>query len=108
VLNCGKPAFDPTSVSTNRGGKCESCFLSELRALLAQGQKKEQQKLARADSKFKKQGYTHRVDAWIHPASGGDDKLVSLYMVNPTDKQIQTELKKGNSCVLNDYKLTVL
>lgn len=28
--HCGAPAFDPKVVMTNRGGSCESCFLSAL------------------------------------------------------------------------------
>ncbi|ABO59819.1 hypothetical protein Bcep1808_6932 (plasmid) [Burkholderia vietnamiensis G4] len=105
---CSKPAFDPTSVSTNREGECESCFMAKLNAEFAASQEKERKKLAKLDAKYKRQGFTHRVDAWIHPSGGGDDRQVSYYMTDPTDEQIKKELKKSGSCVLDDYKVIPL
>lgn len=105
---CGKPAFDPTSISTNRASKCEACFIAELNAEFAQATERENRKLQRLDIKYKGQGYTHRVDAWIHPVRGGDDRQISFYMVDPNEKQIKAEIKKSGSGVLDDYKIIPL
>lgn len=58
---------------------------------------------------MKAKGMTHRVDAWVHPAGGGDDYLVSLYVNGePTKSLIQKELKKLKSSVLDDYTIQAL
>ncbi|MDG1581083.1 hypothetical protein [Pseudomonas sp. GOM6] len=101
---CSQPAFDPSTCLSNRGGVCERCFLKQLRAECEAEQAKEEQKLKRKDARLKKQGFTHRIDAWIHPASGGDDYQVSIWMVNPTEKDIHKELRKLESCEVNDFK----
>lgn len=104
---CQKPAFDPSSCSTNRDGKCESCFMAELNAAFEKETKKEDAKLKRDDAKFKARGYTHRVHAWIHPASGSDYELM-MWMINPTQEEITSELKKKKSVDTTDYKLIEL
>ncbi|WP_176000295.1 hypothetical protein [Burkholderia vietnamiensis] len=106
-VKCSKPAFDPDTVRTNREKKCERCFMGELNAEFEKGREKAARRMAKNDEKYKKQGYTHRVDAWIH-RDAGDDVAVSYYMKDPTDAQIQAELRKARSVVLNDYKLVQL
>lgn len=104
---CGKPAFDPGSVDTNRGGECEQCFMAALNADLEKAQKKEQRRMERLDAKRKQEGYTHRVDAWIH--AGGDDKQIAYYVKGkPTKKQIHDLLRKEKSRELNDYTVITL
>lgn len=103
---CSNPAFDPKVHDTNRAGQCESCFMTKLNAQFAKEKAKEDAKLAKLDAKYKSQGYTHRVDMWVH--AGGDDVPVSMWMKNPTDEQIQAELKKRKSLVLTDYQKIVL
>lgn len=105
---CGQPAFDPAAVKTNRDGQCEVCFMQALTADLEQDQAKEQKKIARLDAKRKAEGFTHRVDAWIHPARGGDDYQMSMWMKDPTTEAIQNELKKQRSVILTDYRTTPL
>lgn len=106
--NCGKTAFDPTSISTNRESKCEPCFLAKLNAEFAAAQAAEKRKFEQLDAEHKAAGSTHRVDAWIHPSSGGDDRQISFYLNNPTDRRIKSEIKKAGSAVLNDYKVIPL
>lgn len=105
---CSSPAFDPSTCSTNREGVCERCFLKQLQADCEAAQAKEEKKLKRKDARLKLQGFTHRIDAWIHPASGGDDYQVSIWMVNPTEKDIHKELRKAGSCEVNDFKMIEL
>lgn len=103
---CGKPAFDPATCDTNRAELCEHCFLFDLNAKYEKDKKKEEQKLKRRDAAKKKQGYTHRVTAWVHPEAGGDDYMVDLYCPGkPTAAQIKAELKKEGSCVLDHYQI---
>ncbi len=60
----------------------------------------------RSDARHKAKGYTHRVDACIHPAHG-DDYLTSTYVVCTPDKaQIDKILR--SSVVKDDYVVTEL
>jgi len=99
---CGAPAFDNSWQPTNRDGDCERCFHKIIDAELEQGLAKEAKKLAKLDAKYKAQGFTHRVEAWIH--RNGDDKQISLWMQNPTQAQIRAELKREGSLDLTDFK----
>lgn len=105
---CGKPAFDPATVSTNRDGQCEACFMAALKAEFSAAQEKENRRLAKLDAKRKLEGYTHRVDAWVHPAAGGDDYLLNVWMINPTDDDIRAYLRRKHSRVLDDYRVIPL
>lgn len=103
---CGKPAFDPSTIITNREGKCEACWMDEWRKGWDAIQKKEAAKLLRNDRKQLKLGYTHRISAWIHPAQGGDDYQVDYYVEGkPSKTKIQSILKKEGSRVLDDYQV---
>lgn len=106
---CGNLAFDSNTVSTNRAGKCETCFIGDLNKEMEAAQKKDAEKLKRTDARMKAKGMTHRVDAWVHPAAGGDDYPVSLYVNSaPSKSLIQKELKKLKSSVLDDYTIQAL
>ena len=105
---CGKPAFDPQSVETNRGGLCEACFVQDLDKEFQKATQAENRKLARLDAKRKKEGYTHRVSAWIHP-DDGDDYQMEFWLKNtPTEAQIKALLKRNGSTVLDDYQIVAL
>lgn len=106
---CKSPAFDPATIETNRGGECEKCFLGDLNKEYEAALKKEAAAQKKVDAKMKANGMTHRVDAWIHPAGGGDDRRVSLYCsAAPTKALIKKELKKAGSGVFDDYTITKL
>lgn len=103
---CGKPAFDPAAHDTNRSGLCESCFMGDLNAEFEAVQKVEHEETARTDADMKAKGYTHRVEAWIHPVSGGDDFQIAFYFEGvPSKASIRAVLKKNGSGVFNDYQI---
>lgn len=104
---CGKPAFDPKTVAGGPDGDCGVCRIAKIDAEIAVEAAKEQAKLKRMDAKYKKQGYTHRIEGWIHPATG-DDRQISFWMKNPTEAQIKSELRKARSTVLDDYAVIEL
>ena len=105
---CGKPAFDPETTGTNRCGLCEICFIKDLNEELQAAMDKEKKRMARMDTKRRKEGYTHRVDAWVHPQAGSDYQI-SLYVKGkPTAALIKRELTKLKSQVTNDYTVIEL
>lgn len=105
---CGKPAFDPSVHDTNREGLCEGCFMSDLDAELEKATKKEEAQFKRLNAKYKKDGYTHRIDAWIHPKHGGDDYQASFFVKGePSKSFIEKELAK-TSRVTSDYTVVKL
>lgn len=103
---CGKPAFDSSSIDTNREDKCEACWMEEWEAGWAKLQKEEATKLLRRDKRHLKLGYTHRITAWIHPAAGGDDYQIDAYSQGePSKASIKAMLRKRGSRVLDDYQV---
>ncbi|MBK4738737.1 hypothetical protein [Noviherbaspirillum pedocola] len=105
---CGQPAFDPNYHDTNRAGQCERCFLRDLRAQLDAGQQAEKERFAKLDAEHKAKGFTHRVDAHIHPVGGGSDRAVSFYVQNASDAEIRRELKRQGSASPDDFKTVAL
>jgi hypothetical protein len=106
---CSEPAFDPTTVDTNRGGLCESCFVAELDASFARLAEVERQRLAERDRRLKAKGMTVRVTAWVHPAAGGDDYQADWYFeARPTPGQIRSLLRDEGSSVLDDFEIVTL
>jgi len=106
---CEKMAFDPKYSSTNRKGLCENCFLGQLERDYKEIVKKGQRETRKRDEKLKKDGYTHRITAWIHPKEGGDDRCVDIYFSRkPTKTMIYKELKNKGSRILNDYSIFTL
>lgn len=59
------------------------------------------------DKKHKAKGYTHRVDAWIHPAQGGDDYQTTTYFVGEPKKADIAGLLRSSE-VKDDYSVTEL
>lgn len=58
------------------------------------------------DASMKAQGFTHRVDAWIHPSSGSDYQKQQFFKNEPTKAQLFIML--ASSEVKTDYKVTAL
>ncbi|EHL24861.1 hypothetical protein KYG_00617 [Acidovorax sp. NO-1] len=55
-----------------------------------------------------KQGYTHRVVAWVHPEEG-DDIMESIYYKGiPQDADVRNRLRQKGSTVLDDYEVVPL
>lgn len=106
---CGGPTFDRTTVDfgTNAEGHCHKCFMKKLNEEYAASEAAEEAELRELDAQHLAEGYTHRVDAWLHPAQG-DDEQVSFWMQNATDKAVKKELKAMGSQVLDDYKIKPL
>src|SRR5262245_7385133 len=71
-LRCASPAFDPETIQTNRSGLCESCFLADLEAELAEAEEAERRETAARDDEMKKAGMKFRVSAWVHSEAGDD------------------------------------
>jgi hypothetical protein len=106
---CGKPAFDPSSVQTNRSGGCEACFMEALNKKYEQSMAREKAKRRKLDEQRKAQGFTHKVEAWVHPEAGGSDYEIVLFAKSlPTAALIQKELKKRRSAVMDDYVVSAL
>ncbi|MDK9702470.1 MAG: hypothetical protein OEL20_04970 [Sulfuritalea sp.] len=104
---CGKPAFDPATVDTNRAGECEECFMDRLNAELKKAQEKEDRRMRRLDATHRAQGYTHRIDAWIH--GGGDDRQVSFYSKGKlTTKEVKALIRKQGSMKDDDFTIVTL
>lgn len=61
----------------------------------------------RDDKKYKAKGYTHRLNAYVHPEHGGDDYMTVTYFAGaPKKAQIDKILR--SSAVKDDYAVTEL
>jgi len=58
------------------------------------------------DAKHKSKGYTHKVDAVIHPKCGGDDYEVTVYYVGEPSKPNVERLLARTSCVTDQYSIS--
>ncbi len=106
---CSAPAFDPTTVRTNRAGLCESCFLDDLRRESRRAEDAERKAIAARDRRMKRSGHAVRVTAWVHPVQGGDDYQVDWYFeTRPTHAQIRRLLHEMRSRVCDDYQIIAL
>ncbi|HCF4080915.1 hypothetical protein ACEP6V_21605 [Pseudomonas aeruginosa] len=104
---CSSPAWDPSTLKTNRKGLCEACFIAEIRAEIEADQKEEEARLKKLDARRKAEGYTHRLDAWIHPAFS-DDFQVTAWIQNPTEESVKKFLKDKGCTVQRDFSLIKL
>jgi len=103
---CLKPAFDPATVETTRGGLCETCFVGDLDAELAKFAEAENRRLANRDRRMKAKGMAVRVSAWIHPAERGDDYRADWYFAaRPTPARIRKLLREEGSSILDDFQV---
>lgn len=93
TLGCPGHAFvDPAS---NRNGRCEKCFLADIDREFSALRKKAQAAALRRNARRKAQGYTHRVEAWVHPAEGGDDFPVEMYFRGEPDARAIQDILSG-------------
>lgn len=104
---CSAMTFKPGPTGAHPKGICAHCALVEARKEMEASFAEDDKKLKKLDAKYKKAGSTHRIDAWVHPSSG-DDSEIAMWMTNPTDEQIKTELKKAGCRVRTDYKVVKL
>jgi hypothetical protein len=105
---CGQPAFAPAFLHVDRDGQCEACFAAKIRAEYSASEEEAAKALAAQDAEMKGRGYTHRVEAFIHPANGGDDYPLRVYMSEPTEAEVRTHLQRQGSCDTDDYRLVPL
>lgn len=105
---CSNKAFHPDHES-NRKGECEACWMAKWQKNWDAMQEKENAKIARRDKQMKKKGMVSRVEAWIHPAEGGDDYMIDIYYSDkPTPAEIESALRERGSAVLSDYRVVAL
>ncbi|MEJ7590672.1 MAG: hypothetical protein WKF77_03930 [Planctomycetaceae bacterium] len=106
---CSAPAFDPSTIQTNRAGLCESCFRNDLKVDLAKAEEAERKIIAARDRARKKSGDTVRITARVHPANGGDDYQVDWYCKSyPSPEHVRSLLLQMNSRVCDDYQIIKL
>lgn len=105
---CQAPAFDPNSVSTNRGGKCEQCFLAEIDMQEHDDDRIEVTGEASEVATALANGFTHRVVSRVHLESGCDQRVVLYYRHVPAICEIEKELSARGSTVFDDFIVTVI
>lgn len=107
--NCTRPAFSNAEISSNREGRCETCFMENLNLTIvkqiADESRKKRQTSVRSDKRHKIGGYTHRVNAWVH--TNGDDLELVMYMAEPTDTLIRAEIQR-QGYIPTEFTITVL
>ncbi|MGF6440054.1 hypothetical protein [Paraburkholderia youngii] len=106
-VKCGNPTFDPETVSTRPSRDCRACVKAETDAHFRSTQQLAERGMARANAEKKAEGFTHRIDGWIHP-DDGDDRALTLWMRNPTTELIFAELRRCGSEVSSDYRVVAL
>lgn len=90
------------------GEVCEPCFLRQLHKEFEAAAAKEKAREAREDVKKAGEGFTHKVEAWIHPKAGGDDRQVVVYWRGkPTDDDVKKLLRR-QSRVDSDFRVVAL
>lgn len=80
--------------------------LKALQAEAAEAERKQDTTQRAADKKATAAGYTHRINAWIHPASGDDYSVYTYCKGKPSKKTIKVVMRK--SVVKDDFKVTEL
>lgn len=105
---CGKPVFDPNATNTNRKGLCEGCFMGDLNKELEAALEAEQVEIERTDAEMLAKGYTHRVEACVHPEQGEDLQVAFYFQGAPSKADIRATLKKEGSVVFDDYQIIEL
>lgn len=105
---CQAPMFERTGDQPHNPEKlCSKCVLADLNQQFEASKKRAEDKERQEDAKMKAQGYTHRVNARVHPAVGGDDFQVVFYASSmPTKPAIKAQLQKLGSEVFDDFIIT--
>lgn len=105
---CQSPMFERTGNEAHNPEKlCSKCLLADLNEQYEVAKKTAEEKQKNEDAKMKAQGYSHRVNARIHPAGGGDDYQVVMYASRrPTKATMKSQLRKLGSEVFDDFIIT--
>lgn len=105
---CSVPAFDATTIETNRGELCESCFLDDLHRECALVLEAELSQIKERDQQMKSQGMRFRITAWIHPDNGDDYQVDWYAQTAPAPDYIATHLRREGSTVVEDFEIIEL
>ena len=107
---CQSPMFERTGNEAHNPDKlCSKCILADLTEQFEASKKKAEEKQQKEDATRKAEGYSHRINARIHPAGGGDDYQVVMYASRrPTKATMRSQLRKLGSEVFDDYLITKL
>lgn len=105
---CKAPAFAPDTPGSNRNGLCEQCFLKDWQASYDAHCKEQEAADAKRLEKAKREGFTHRVLAWLHGDEGDDQQIEILYRGAPDPVAIKTKLREMGSVLLDDFKVVEL
>jgi len=100
--------FTSAGPLSNRGHTCEPCFLTKLEAEWKEEDAREKIKERKEDERRKRQGYTHKLVAWVHPPRGDDYQIVAYTKGAISVPKIASILRRRKSQVLDDYSLTPL
>ena len=88
---------------------CEACWYDDFKVQAKKIHDEQDAKTAALDAKHKAMGYTHRLDAMIHPQNGGDDYLTTWYSKGELDlSTIHRLLRARKTSNINDFKQVAL
>lgn len=108
-VNDGCSNMQFVSANSNRDGLCEKCFHAKVDREYAEALGDQEKQQAELDKIAYEKGGRYRVDAWVHPATGGEDYQVFWYSKEkPTDAEVQKELKDEGSAVHDDFTIVEL
>lgn len=107
---CNKPGCTRITFKDSKGGQynkegyCETCRVARITEEFDAAQKEEEAKEKRLDAKRKREGFTHKTIAWIHPSAGGDDYQIVVHSKGKMkDTQIKAMILRRGSRVTTDY-----
>ena len=105
---CKAPMFERAGDQPHNPERlCSKCVLDDLNHQFEESKKKAEEREKQEDARMKAQGYTHRVNARVHPAAGGDDYQVVFYASpRPATSAIKAQLRKLGSEVFDDFIIT--
>ena len=87
---------------------CEPCWLEQWEKEWKEIEAKEAAKEKKRDDKARRDGFTHKLVAWVHPPRGDDYQIVAYAKSEPTKAEIEAILRKRKSRRLDDYSVTLL
>jgi hypothetical protein len=96
------------NASGNRGHQCNVCFIAKLGEETKRAMEKEKKQEQRRDARHKRQGFTHKVTAWIHPERGDDRQVVFYFKGEPTTDGIKSLLRAEGSRITDDFSVKAL
>jgi hypothetical protein len=87
---CGGPRIIDHEV-TNRGDRCENCFMAELDKESEISRQKEEQRFAQECAKQKKAGMTHHITFSIY--NGGSDRIYTMFTTG-SEESVKAMIQK--------------